>query len=85
MVVSEGEKHGCSKFNILKRIKAYHGCGKEYNVEKNGKEESNIIFPMILSLLGRISSGKKGRDRKLGGRKSRFKNGNVKNIKLYGT
>ena len=30
----------------------YHSCGKGYNVKKG----SNIIFPIILGLLGRISS-----------------------------
>ena len=31
-------------------------CGVEYNVDKGG----NIIFPVILMLLGRISNGEGG-------------------------
>ena len=48
----------------------YHGCGEEYNVEKK-ERGSNIIFPIILRLLGRISSVKEGRQ--FLGRNSRFK------------
>ena len=39
----------------------YHGCGGKYNLKKRDRE-SNIIFPMILRLLGRISSGEDDRN-----------------------
>ena len=34
----------------------YHGCWEEYNVEKR-ERGNNTIFPLILRLFGRISSG----------------------------
>ena len=54
--------------------------GEEYNVEKRG---SNII-PIILRILGRISSGgKTGKRRNFKGRKSKnFKIGMGNDIKL---
>ena len=51
---SDGEE-----YQIVKRGMEYHGCGKEYNVEKR-KRGGNIISRIILRLLGRISSGEKG-------------------------
>ena len=42
----------------MQRVREYFGCGEEYNVENR---ESNIIFPMILRLFGRISSGEAGK------------------------
>ena len=68
----------------MKREREYHSCGKEYNMEKR-ERGSNIIFPIILRLLGRISSGEKGRKRKFWGRKSRFNKRSGKNIKVQGT
>ena len=54
----------------MKRGREYHGYWEEYNVEK-GEMGSNIIFPIILRLLGRILIEVKGW---VG-----------KNIKLWGT
>ena len=39
---------------------------------KKGKVGSNMIFPIILELLVRISRGEKGRGQKFRGRKSKF-------------
>ena len=44
------------EYQVVKRGSEYHGCWKEYNVEKS---ESNIILPIILMLLERISRGGK--------------------------
>ena len=52
-IMSIGEEH-----QVVKRGREYHDCGEEYNVEKR-EGGSNIIFPKILRLLGRISSGEK--------------------------
>ena len=41
----------------MKSGREYHGCREEYNVEIR-ERGSNIIFPIILKLLGRISSEK---------------------------
>ena len=43
------------EFQIVTMGRKYLCCGEEYNVEKR-KVGSNIIFPIILRLLGRISS-----------------------------
>ena len=40
----------------MNREEKYYSCGLEHNVEKM-ERGSNIIFPIILRLLGRISSG----------------------------
>ena len=47
------------EYQVVKSGREYHGCGAEYNVVKREKG-SNIIFPIILRLLGRISSGEEG-------------------------
>ena len=60
------------EYQAVKRRREYHGCGEEY---KEGKmeRESNIIFPTILRLFGRISSVGRGEgDGKFWGRKSRL-------------
>ena len=44
----------------MKRGRKYHGLGEEYNVEKR-ERGSNIIFPLILRLFRRISSGEEGK------------------------
>ena len=44
------------EYQVVKRGRTYHGCGEEYNVEKR-QRGSNVIFPVILRLLGRISIG----------------------------
>ena len=44
------------EYQVVKRRKNYYGCGEEYNMEKR-ERGSNIIFPIILWPLGRISSG----------------------------
>ena len=61
-------------YKVVKRGRQYHGCGEEYNVEKR-ERGSNIIFPMILRLLGRISRREagKGPGWTFFGEKSRFK------------
>ena len=41
----------------MKRGREYLGCVEEYNVKK----ESFIMFPIQLKLLGRLSSGEKGK------------------------
>ena len=46
----------------------YHGYGEEYNWGKR-KKGSNIIFPIILRLLGRISSEEEGKGTKILGKK----------------
>ena len=43
---------------VVKRGKENHGCGEEYEVEKR-ESGINIIFPLLLRLLGRISSGER--------------------------
>ena len=43
----------------MKREREYHCYGKEFNVEKR-ELGINIIFPVILRLLGRISSRERG-------------------------
>ena len=55
------------EYQDVKRGREYHGSGEECNVEKRSWE-SNIIFILIIKpLLGRKSSG--GRGRKFWGRK----------------
>ena len=43
-------------------------CGEENNVEKR-ERESNILFSIILRLLGRISSMEKGKEKEIFGKK----------------
>ena len=57
---------------MVKRRRKYHGCGEEYNQEKR-ERGSNIIFPKILRLLERISSGEVGKRTEILGKNSRFK------------
>ena len=45
----------------MKHGREYHCCEEEYNVEKR-KRGCNIIFSLIMKLLGRISSGKEGKE-----------------------
>ena len=60
--------HGERKFiksvgeesQVVKRGGEYHCFWEEYYVEKR-ERGSNIIFPIILGLLGRISSDKEGK------------------------
>ena len=47
---------------VVKRVREYHGCGEEFNVEKK-KRGSNTIFPIILRLIGRISSGEEWKEK----------------------
>ena len=58
-------------YQVVNRGRKYHGFGGEHNVE-NMERGSNIIFTIILRLLGRISSGEKGKRRKFLRRKSIF-------------
>ena len=46
---------------VVKKGSEYHGHGEEYSVEDR-KRGSNIIFPIILRLLGRITSGEECQD-----------------------
>ena len=55
-----------------RRGREYHGCGEEYNVEKR-ERGSNIIFPIIMRQLGRISSGEKGKEMEISGMKIKIK------------
>ena len=48
----------------MKRGREYHGCGEEYNMEKR-ERGSKIICPIILRLLGRISSEEEGKKLKI--------------------
>ena len=56
------------EYQVVKRERECHGCGEENNVEKREKG-SNIIFPIILRLLGRISSGLRGKGTDILGKK----------------
>ena len=70
LIPSPPPPHGEGKFiksvgeeyQVMKGGSEYHGCGEEYDVEKGG---SNIIFPIILRLLGRILSGKEGKGKEI--------------------
>ena len=46
------------EYQVVKRGREYHGCGEEYNMEERVRG-TNIIFIIILRLLGRISSEEK--------------------------
>ena len=39
------------------RGRDYHGCGEDYNVGKR-ERGGNIIIPIVMRLLGKISRGK---------------------------
>jgi len=70
------------EFQVVKRRREYHGCEEELNVEKR-EMGSNIIFPIILRLFGRISSGEEGKGMEMLGKKIKIlKMGVGKNIKL---
>ena len=53
-------KYVGEEYKVVKRGRECHVCGKEYNVEKR-ERGSNIVFPIILRLLGRISIGEEGK------------------------
>ena len=53
LIKSVGEE-----YQIVKRGREYHCCGEEYNMKRG--IGNYIIFPLILQLLERISSGEKG-------------------------
>ena len=69
----------------MKRGREYNGREEAYNVEKR-ERRSNIIFPLILRLLGRLSSVERGgRGRTFLGRLSRFKiNGGGEEYQVVG-
>ena len=68
----------------MKRGREYYGCREVFNVEK-GEKGSNTIFPIILRLLGIISSKEEGYGREIFGKKIQIKKIGVgKNIKLKG-
>ena len=50
----------------------YHVC-REYNVEKR-ESGSNIIFPILLNLLGRVGSGAEEKGTKIFGKKIKILN-----------
>ena len=49
-------KSAGEEYQFVWRGSEYHGRREEYNVEKS-ERGSNIIFPLISGLLGRISGG----------------------------
>ena len=51
--------HG-EEYQVVKKGREHYGCGEEYNTEIR-ERGSNIIFPIKLRLLGRISSGEEGK------------------------
>ena len=53
---------------VVKKGREYIGCGEEYNLEKR-ERGTNIIFPIILRLLGRISSVEKRKGTEFSGMK----------------
>ena len=62
-----------------------HGFGEEYNVVKR-ERGSNIIFPIIFRLLGRISIREEGKGTEIFGMKIKSKRMGIgTNIKLRGT
>ena len=66
-ITSVGEE-----YQVVKRGNENHGLWGKSIVEKRLRG-SNIICSIILRLLGRISSGIKGKGTDISGRKSRFK------------
>ena len=58
-IMSVGEE-----YHVVKRGREYHGCWEEYNKEKR-ERGSNMIFPLILRLLGRISGGAEGKGKEI--------------------
>ena len=48
----ERAKSDVEEFQVVKKRRKYHGCGKEKTYKKR-ERGSNIIFPLILRLLGR--------------------------------
>ena len=68
----------------MKRGRKYHGCGVEYNVKKS-ERGSNIIFAIILKLLGRISTGEEGKEIEILGKYIKvFKNGDKEEYQVVG-
>ena len=68
------------EYQVVKRGREYYSCGEKYNVEKRGRG-SNIIFPFIIRLLGRISSGEEGKGTEiLGIKKLNLKTGGMERI-----
>ena len=59
--VSYFTKSDREEYQVLKRGRKYHGCEEKYNIYKR-EIGSNIIFLMILRLLGRIFSGEGGKN-----------------------
>ena len=61
--------------------KKHHGCEEEYKVEKR----ENIVFSIILSLLGRISSGEEGKRTEILGKKIKIQeNGDGEEYQVVG-
>ena len=49
----------------------YHGFGEAYNYKMEKRERYyNIIFPIILRMLGKILSGEKGKETEILGKKN---------------
>ena len=53
-----GSTYVGEEYQVAKRGRDYQGCGEEYESEKM---ERGSIFPLILRILGRISSGEEGK------------------------
>ena len=59
-------------YQVVKRGREYHYCGEE-NIVVKRERVSNIIFPIILRLLGKISSGEEGKGTEITGKKIKIK------------
>ena len=57
----------------MKRGREYHGCDGKNITWKKERGRSNIIFPIILGLLGRISSWEKGKGTEVSWKKVKIK------------
>ena len=59
----------------MKREREYHGCtwhvGKNITWKNGRGSSSNIIFPIILRMLERISSGEKGKGTEISGEENK--------------
>ena len=89
LIMSISNKYYLSIYSHLKKMFTLFllkNKMEEYNMEKRERVR-NIIFPIILRLLGRISSGGKGKETEISGLKIKLRKEVRlgKNIKLQGT
>ena len=76
-------KSAGEEYQVEKRRRENHCCLEELKHEKKSQRGSNIIFPLILRLLGRKSSGEEGKGTENLGNKIKIKkNGAGKNINV---